>query len=90
MRSKACIKNEQNTNRCVPGRQSRMCYHETGLVSNEQDIIMRISRNRINQTSIVNKSINQSVSHKIKYVGPHQSPIYIARINLTNPIISEL
>ena len=36
MRSKAGIKNEQNMNIYVPGRQSRMRYHETWLVNNEQ------------------------------------------------------
>ena len=36
MRNKACTKNEQNMNRCVPGRQSRMRYHETWLVNNER------------------------------------------------------
>ena len=55
---------------CVPGQQSRMRYHETGLVSNEQDIIKRISRNRIDQTHKISKSIKQSINHEFTYVGP--------------------
>ena len=30
------IKDEQNMNRCIPGRQSQMRYRETWLVNNEQ------------------------------------------------------
>ena len=41
-------------------RERSMRYHKTGLVSNEQNIIKCISRNRINQSYMANKSINQS------------------------------
>ena len=86
MGSKACIKDEQNMNRCVPGRQSRMRYHETWLVSNEQDIIKRISRNKIDQTRKISKSIKQSINHEFTYVGPSPKPVYFARINSINLI----
>ena len=77
MISKACIKNEQNTDRCVPGQQSRMRYHETGLVSNEQDIIKRISWNKINQIRTISNSIKQSINRQFTYVGPPPKTVYI-------------
>ena len=51
-----------------------MRYHETGLVSNEQDIIKRISNNRINQSYMANKSVKQSISREVTYVGPPPKP----------------
>ena len=36
MRNKTCTKNEQNMNRCVPGRQSRMRWESSFLAENEQ------------------------------------------------------
>ena len=43
-----------------------------------------IEQNKVNHAWQLNQSIIKS-----PILGPHQSPIYIARINLTNPIISE-
>ena len=53
-----------------------MRNHETGLVSNEQDIIKRISRNRINQSYMANKLVKQSISREVTYVGPPPKPVY--------------
>ena len=49
-----------------------------------------IEQNKIDHVWQLNQTNNQSIIRKSHMLGPHQSPIYIARINLTNPIISEL
>ena len=53
-------------------------------------IIKRISRNRVNQSCMANKSIDQSIKHEVKYVGPPPKPVYFARINSINLITWEL
>ena len=54
MRSKACIKNEQNMNRCVPGRQSRMRYHgKLGQYTIKSMNIAHMSLNRAQKSSHV-------------------------------------
>ena len=49
------------------------------------DIIKRISRNKIDQSHMVNSSINQSIM-KSSMWGPHQSPFIFAWSNSTNSI----
>ena len=46
--------------------------------------------NKIDHAWQLNQTNNQSIIRKSHMSGPRQSPIYIAWINLTNPIISEL
>ena len=72
--SRACIKNEQNMSGCVPGPPVTNALSWNRISEWWIDKIMRMSRNKINQTSMVNKLINQSVSHKITYVGPPPKP----------------
>ena len=60
--SRACIKNEQNMSGCVPGPPVTNALSWNMINKWRIDKIMRMSRNRINQTSMVNKSINQSIS----------------------------
>ena len=48
-----------------------------------------IEQNNINHTWQLNQTNNQSIIRKRMW-GPHQSPIYLARISLTNSIILEL
>ena len=49
-----------------------------------------IEQNKIDHAWQFNQTNNQSIIRKSHMLGPHQSPIYIAWINLMNPIISEL
>ena len=49
-----------------------------------------IEQNKIDHAWQLNQTNNQSIIRKSHMLGPHQNPIYIAWINLTNPIISEL
>ena len=49
-----------------------------------------IERNKTDHAWQLNQTNNQSIIRKSHMLGPHQKPIYIAWINLTNPIISEL
>ena len=57
-------------------RERSMRYHKTGLVSNEQNIIKRITWNKINQTRTISKSIKQSINRQFTYVGPPPKPVY--------------
>ena len=59
--------------KCVPRPQAAMCYQKMGLV-NKHRMIMCISRNRVNQSRMANKSTNQSINHKITCVGPPPKP----------------
>ena len=54
------------------------------------DIIKRISRNKIDQTRTISKSIKQSINHQFTYVGPPPKPVYFAQINSINLITWEL
>ena len=73
------------------GLQWQMRYHEAGSMNNEYvHILIRMSRNRINQTCMANKPTKRSISHEIIYVGPPPKPVYFAWINLINLIIWEL
>ena len=49
-----------------------------------------IERNKTDHAWQLNQTNNQSIIRKSHMLGPHQKPIYIAWMNLTNPIISEL
>ena len=60
-------------NECVPGPRTATHYHRMGLVSKPRMTIC-ISRNRVNQTHMADKSTNQSINHEVKYVGPPLKP----------------
>ena len=67
--------------------QWQMHYHEAGSVNNEYvHILIRMSRSRIHQTRMANKSIKRSISHEIIYVGPTPKPIYFAWTKSVNSI----
>ena len=68
--------------------QWQMRYHEAGSVNNEYvHILVCMSRNKMNQTRMANKSTKQSISHEIIYVGPPPKPVCFAWINFINSII---
>ena len=71
--------------------QWQMRYHEARSVNNEYvHVLIRMSRNWINQARMANKSTKWSISHEIIYVEPPPKPVYFAWINLINLIIWEL
>ena len=86
MRNKACIKNEQNMNRCVPGWQSQMRYHETWLVQNKEH------KHSSHVTKSSTKSSKARMALHSKFIvilkkiylmlGPHQSPFILHKPNL--------
>ena len=43
-----------------------------------------------NESIMCDNQINQSLNHKITYLGPPPQPVYFAWINITNSIIPEL
>ena len=43
-----------------------------------------------NESIMCDNQINQSINHKITYVGPLPKPVYFAWINVTDSIILEL
>ena len=49
-----------------------------------------IEQNKINHAWQLNQTNNQSIIGKSHMLGPHQNPIYLARINPTNSINLEL
>ena len=92
MRIRICIENNQSGSGCVPVQQTATRYHKIGLVDKRR-LIMYISWNIANQSRMADKSTNRSINQSIiksRMWGPHQSPIYLARISLTNSIILEL
>ena len=36
------------------------------------------------------QSNNQSINHKVTHVGPPPKPVYLAQLNVTDPIIMDL
>ena len=79
---KTCIKNAQNMSGYVPGPPVTNALSWNKISESRIDKIMRMSRNRINQT------INQSVI-QLHMWGPHQSPFIFAWINSINLITWE-
>ena len=49
-----------------------------------------IEQNKIDHAWQLNQTNNQSIIRKSHMLGPHQSPIDLARINLTNSIVLKL
>ena len=49
-----------------------------------------MSQSRINQSCMIIQSNNQSINHKVTHVGPPPKPVYLARLNVTDPIIMDL
>ena len=63
---------------CVPGPPVTNALSWNRISGWRIDKIMRMPRNKINQTNMVNKSINQSVTHKITYVsGPPKPDLFL-------------
>ena len=73
MRIRICIENNRSGSGCVPVQQTATRYHKIGLVD-KRKLIMYISWNITDQS----RQINQSINHKIRYVGPPPKPVYFA------------
>ena len=89
MRIRTCIDNDYRENGYILGRRATMCYQQRGLVHN-LGIISCMSESRINQLCMIIKSNNQSINHKVTYVGPPPKPVYLAWLNVIDFIILEL
>ena len=73
----------------IPGQRATMRYQERGLVHN-LGIITCMLESRVDQSRMIIKANNQSINHKVTYVGLPPKPIYFAWINITDSIIPEL
>ena len=69
-----CIKNDQKESRRVPGSRAAMRLTKKMELVNKYRMIICISRNRVNQSCVANKSTNQSINYEIKYVGLPPKP----------------
>ena len=86
--SKHLIKNDRSENGAYLGINRSMRYQERGLVHNWKNNLMHVIEQ--NESIMCDNQINQSINHKITYVGPPPKPVYFAWINITDSIILEL
>ena len=81
MRSKTNIRSDHDARKYVPGWRTKYALSRGGLV-NQYRMNMYVSQSKTNQSRRTIKSINQSIDHKIIYVGPHQNPFILHEPNL--------